>query len=257
LALLVAFIFLYVRTADTGVVYKFRVMGVFCLAALAAPALTRIYDWNKAMLIAVLAIQLLPFCLVWYLRTPQQWGGVTERYYWQGAVLRHGNRSQEELYQWIRIHTPPTAILIDNKPYAPVFAQRSLFLARPSPGNWEPGQVPRDGWLFHPYVWLDLVNGHPRDEIDRRHEILAFLYDGANSDSEEKYIQHLDLVSGEREVFVVARNEGQKANLERRRFLQKVIDEGSWAVYELLKDNRGNKKTARENEPRAVGGTAR
>ena len=194
------------------------------------------------MLTIVLGIQLLPLCFVWYLRTPQQWGGVAERYYWQGAVLRHGNRSQDQLYQWIRMHTPSTAILIDNKPYVPVFAQRSLFLARPFQGSPDQYPAPRDGWLFHPYVWLDLVNGHPRDEIDRRHEMLAFLYDGRHSDSEEKIIQHLDEVGDGREMFVVARNEGQKANLDRRWFLRKVREEGAWAVYALLKDDRGSKK---------------
>ena len=134
--LLVTFIFMHVRTADVGVVYKFRVMGVFCLAALAAPGLTRIYNWNKPILILILAIQLLPLCDEWYTRSPRQWGDVIEPYYWQGGVLRHGYQSQDQLYTWIRENTPSAAIVIDTQPYVPVFAQRSSSCPDRPGGTW-------------------------------------------------------------------------------------------------------------------------
>ena len=54
------------------------------------------------------------------------------------------------LYEWIRVHTPTTAIVIDNLPYVPVFAQRSLLVGRQFHRNAEHWSRRRDGWLFHP-----------------------------------------------------------------------------------------------------------
>ena len=75
---------------------------------------------------------------------------MTEPYYWQGPVLHHRDRGQDRLYEWIRVHTPTTAIVIDNLPYVAVFAQRSLFVGRLLQPNAEPWWKRRNGWLIPP-----------------------------------------------------------------------------------------------------------
>src|SRR5262249_52113391 len=155
------------------------------LAPLAAPGLKWIYDRHRTALVVLLGLQLFPFCLDWSSKVPGRWGRVTEPYYWQGTVLRHAIPAEEDLYRWVREHTPASAVLIDQEPYGPVYAQRSLFVARQSrrvvrePGP-EAGWL-HDGWLFQPSVWLDLVNGHPPAEIRRRNELVDALYDQADA----------------------------------------------------------------------------
>ena len=95
-----------------------------------------------------------------------------------------------------------------------------------------------DGWFFHPYVWLELVNGHPAAVIQGRHEILLYLYSANPVGTDDEVQRRLDEARRGREIFVVARNEGQKLILERRPFLRKMIEEGSWAVYKLRSDKQ-------------------
>jgi hypothetical protein len=232
LALLLAFL---VMNAPGGV-FKFRAMAIFCLAPLAAPGLKRIYDWNRTALVFILALQLMPFCYGWYAKTPWGWGFAAEPCYWQGTTLRHGLPEQDRLYQWIRENTPITAILIDNKPYVPVFAQRSLFVARQSNWNAEDWWSRRDGWLFHPDEWLRIIDGHSTEEIRRRNELVDALYTKADPRSGEDLAGRLGELTGDRAVFVVARNAWQKAALNSRPFLRKVADEEDWAVYAVEKD---------------------
>lgn len=233
LALLLTFIVLDIPSADVGPAYKFRVMAVFCLAPLAATGLKRIRDWNRTAMVFVLALQLLPLCFELYRRTPQVWGSVAEPYYWQGSVLRHGARGQDQLYEWIRVHTLTTAIVIDNMPYAPVFAQRSLFVARQLQSNAEPWRKRRDGWLFHPIQWLEQVNGHPSEEVRRRNEFVDALYAGASAPSATNLLRRLHEITADRPVYVVARYARQKAVLEGRPFLRKVAEASNWTVYAL------------------------
>jgi hypothetical protein len=236
LLLLLTFVLLHVRTAGTGVEYKFRTMAIFCLAPLAAPGLKRIYDGNKMALVLLLGLQLLPLCSDWYSRTPGGWGRVAEPYYWQGAVLQHAVPDEADLYQWIREHTPATAIVIDNKPYVPVYAQRSLLVAR-QPDSWkvEDWWSRRDGWLFYPSVWLDLVNGHPTEEIRRRNELADSLYGKAGAQFGGDLERQLEEMTDGRAVFVIARNARERAALESQRFLQRVAESAEWAVYALAK----------------------
>jgi hypothetical protein len=212
-------------------------MAIFCLAPLAAPGLKRIYDENKMALVFVLALQLLPLCCDWYSRTPGRWGRVTEPYYWQGSVLQHAVPDEADLYRWIREHTPRNAVLVDQEPYVPVYAQRSLLVTRQShrmqrESRPEVGWL-YDGWMFPPSVWLDLVNGHPAEEIRRRSEFVDALY-SEDARSGEDLAEQLDAMTGHRPVFVVARDERQKAALERRPFLRKVAQGNSWAVYRAV-----------------------
>ena len=237
LVLLLTFIVLHVRTADVGVGYKFRTMGIFCLAPLAAPGLKRIYDWNKTALVLILALQFLPLCYDWYSRTPGRWGRVTEPYYWQGTALRHPVPEEDHLYRWIGEHTPPSAVLIDEEPYGPVYARRSLLVARQSRrmeggSRLEVGWL-HDGWLFHPSTWLDLVNGHPAKEIQRRNEFVDALYGAADARAGVDLVGELGAMTDDRPVFVIARNGRDKAALERRPFLRKVAEGSAWAIYRV------------------------
>ncbi len=236
LALLLAFIVLDIRSADVGPGYKFRVMAVFCLAPLAALGLKRIHDWSRTALVFVLALQLLPFCFDFTRKTPQRWGSVTEPYYWQGPVLHHRDRGQDRLYEWIRVHTPTTAIVIDNLPYVAVFAQRSLFVGRLLQPNAEPWWKRRNGWLIPPFEWLEEVNGHPSDELRRRHEIVDALYSKAGARASTNLIRRLDKATADRPVYIVARYGLQKAILEQRPFLRKVAEGSQWTVFALEKD---------------------
>ncbi len=235
LVLLLAFILLDLRTDDAGEGYKFRVMAVFWLAPLAAPGLRRIYVWNRTCASIVLAIQLLPLCYDGYLRSPGRWGSVAEPNHWQGAVLRHDVQAQDRLYQWIRERTPSASILVDNKPYVPVYSRRSLFVARQFDWNPDLWQTRHDGWLFHPFQWLDFVNGHPVDDIKRRYRLVDALYGNPDERSGEELIRELDEMTDDRPVFLVARIQWQKAALESRPRLRKVAEENSWAIYALDK----------------------
>jgi hypothetical protein len=232
LALLLTFI--GVNTPGDG--YKFRAMAIFCLAPLAAPGVRRIYDWNKTALVLILAFQLLPFCNAWYEKTPWGWGTAAEPCYWQGTVLRHGVPEQDRLYQWIRARTPITAILIDNKPYVPVYAQRSLFVARQLHWKAEDWRRRRDGWLFHPSEWLERINGHSIDEIRHRNELVDALYSETDARSGEDLVGQLGEMTDDRPVFVIARDGQEKAALNSRPFLRRVVEVGDWAVYALEKD---------------------
>jgi len=187
-------------------------------------------------MVLVLALQLLPLCSDLYGKTPQRWGRVAEPYYWQGPVLRHRARGQDHLYEWIREHTPTTAIVIDNKPYVPVFAQRSLFVARQFQWNAEPWGKRRDGWSFHPIQWLAQVNGHPSGELRRRNELVDALYTEAGARSGTNLVRRLDEVTADRPVYIVARYGWQKAVLEGSPFLRKVAEGSDWTVYALEKD---------------------
>jgi hypothetical protein len=231
LALLATFIVLNVP----GGGYKFRAMAVFCLAPLAAPGLKRIYDWNKTALVLILALQLLPFVHHWYSKSPWGWGRPVEPCYWQGPLLRHGLPEEDDLYRWLREHTPVTAILIDNKPYAPVYAQRSLLVARNPQVKLEDWWTKRDGWLFTTNQWLEEMNGHSADEIRRRNELVEALYRKADSPSAEDLVRQLDEVAALRPVFVIARNDLEKAALESRPFLERVAGAGDWAIYALAR----------------------
>jgi hypothetical protein len=233
LSLLLAFLVLY----GPATPYKFRAMAVFCLAPLAAPGLKRIYDWNKTALVVILSLQLLPLFFSFYDRTPWGWGSAAEPCYWQGTVLRHGVSEEDGLYQWIREHTPTTAILVDNKPYVPVYSRRSLLVARQQP-DWrqEDFRRRRDGWLYSPHDLLELVNGHSADDIRHRNDLVDGLYANVGSESGEDFIRQLDDLTEQRPVFVVARNGTEKAALERRSFLRKVAEESFWAVYALVKE---------------------
>src|SRR5262249_27556098 len=82
--------------------YKFYAMAVFCLAPLAAWGLVRIRDSNRAAFVMLLAVFLLPATLEFASKWPSRWTSVTEPYYWQGAVIRHGIPAEDSLYQWIR-----------------------------------------------------------------------------------------------------------------------------------------------------------
>ena len=161
---------------------------------------------------------------------------MAEPYYWQGAVLQHAVPDEADLYQWIREHTPATAIVIDNKPYVPVYAQRSLLVAR-QPDSWkvEDWWSRRDGWLFYPSVWLDLVNGHPTEEIRRRNELADSLYGKAGAQFGGDLERQLEEMTDGRAVFVIARNARERAALESQRFLQRVAESAEWAVYALAK----------------------
>jgi hypothetical protein len=239
LVLLLTFILLDARTADVGVGYKFRTMAVFCLAPLAAPGLKWVSDRNRPALVLLLGLQLLPFCSDSATRIPGRWGRVTEPYSWHGAQLRHAIPAEEDLYRWIREHTPATAVLIDQEPYGPVYAQRSLLVARRSrrmarESGPEAGWL-NDGWLFHPSVWLDQVNGHPAAEIRHRNELVDGLYHQTDARSVGDLARQLGAMTADRPVFVVARNGLEKAALEGKPFLQKVAEASDWAVYALEK----------------------
>jgi hypothetical protein len=230
LALLLA----YLLVDAPGGSYKFRVLAVFCLAPLAAPGLKRIDDGNRRAAVLLLALQLLPFCFDWYSKTPWGWGHVAEPYSWQGTVLRHGDDQEDRLYQWIREHTPPTAIFIDNQRSIPIYAQRSLFVARQVDWKAEDWWDRRDGWTHSPDAWLVQVDAQPIAEIRRRSEFVDALYGEADSRSGANLGEQLDAMTGHRPVFVVARTAREKAALERRPFLRKVAEEKSWAVYRAV-----------------------
>jgi hypothetical protein len=152
-------------------------------------------------------------------------------------VLQHAVPDEADLYRWIREHTPPNAVLVDQEPYVPVYAQRSLLVTRQSQrmqreSRPEVGWL-RDGWLFHPSVWLDLVNGHPAEEIRRRSEFVDALY-REDARSGEDLAEQLDAMTDDRPVFAVARNRSEKAALERKPFLRKVAEGNSRAVYRVV-----------------------
>ena len=231
LALLLIFIGMNVP----GGGYKFRAMAVFCLAPLAAPGLKRVYDWNKPALVLVLALQLWPCCAGWYGKTPWGWGTAAEPCHWEGTVLRHGDLEQDRLYQWIREQTPPAAIVIDNKPYVPVYARRSLLVARQSNWNAEDWKNKRDGWLFAPAEWLERIDGHSTHDIERRNELVDALYRQADARSGEDLARQLHELTRDRAVFVIARSEPEKTALDSKRFLRRVAEEGSWVIYAFEK----------------------
>ncbi len=249
LALLMTFI---VLSVPGGGFFKCRAMAVFCLAPLAAPGLKQIYDWNKSASVLVLTLQLLPFCYAWYEKTPWGWGTAAEPCYWQGTVLRHGIREQDDLYRWIREHTPTTAILIDNKPYAPVYAQRSLFVARQSSG-WraEDWWRRRDGWLYSPNAWLEQIDAHPIDEIRHRNELVDALYSETDARSGEDLVGQLGEMTDDRPVFVIARNGPEKAALNSRPFLRRVVEVGDFAVYALEKEKLKRQAASRGTADRS------
>ena len=232
-ALALLLIFIGMNVPGGG--YKFRAMAVFCLAPLAAQGLKRVFDWNKPALVLILALQLLSFCSGWYGRTPWGWGTAAEPCHWQGTVLRHGDLDQDRLYQWIREQTPLTSIVIDNKPYVPVYARRSMLIARQSNWNAEDWQNKRDGWLFAPAQWLELVDGHSPLEIRRRNELVDALYHEADARSGEDLAGQLHELAHGRMVFVIARSEPEKTALDSKRFLRRVAEEGFWVVYALEK----------------------
>ena len=235
--LLLTFVLLY-APGDTG--YKFRLMAIFCLAPLAAPGVKLIYDRSKAALVLILAIQLAPFCYTLHSKSPWGWGTVAEPCHWERTLLRHDNPEEDRLYEWIRANTPRAAILVDNKPYLPVFAQRSLFIARNS--NWKPEDwwTRRDGWTYKVNDWLERSNGHSVDEIQRRNGIVDALYGETDSPHGESIVQELGEITKDRPVFVVGRNESEKARLRQRSFLRKVAEQSDWAVYALEWDKNKN-----------------
>jgi hypothetical protein len=232
LALLLTFILMY-APADTT--YKFRIMAVCCLGPLAGPGLKRIYDWNKTALVLILALQLLPYCADLYAKSPWGWGHAAEPCSWRGTVLRHDVPEEDHLYQWIREHTPTTAILIDNKPYVPVYAQRSLFVARHSAAKREDWWNRRDGWTLATDVVLQQAQGHPVDEVRRRNALVDALYSPTRPRAGANPVGELRELTKDRPVFVVARNEAAKDALDRGPFLQKVAEESYWAIYALEK----------------------
>ena len=236
LALLTAFVFLDMRSVNVGVVYKFRVMALLCVAPLAAAGLKRIDDRSRVASALVMGLQLMPLCYDWSMRIPGRWGTVTEPYYWQDTVLRHAVPAQDELYRWIREHTPPTAILVDNKPYIPVFSRRSLLVARQFYGGGDNWWRRHDGWLFPPTQYLIDVSGHPAEDVLRRNQLVDALYSEPPTGHGEQLIRQLDGLEPGRPIFLVARVGWQKAVLESRPRLRKVAEGGSWAIYELERD---------------------
>ncbi|HZW29546.1 MAG TPA: hypothetical protein VFF52_02500 [Isosphaeraceae bacterium] len=227
LALLLTFILLRVP-GEAG--YKFRAMAVLCLAPLAAPGLKQIYDRNRTAVVLLLTLLFLPLAWDFYGKLPRKFGGVTEPYSWQGAVLRHAVPSEDRLYRWIRDQTPPEAILIDREPYVPVFANRSLFVALLAPRAAADPSL-HDGWNVPPRTWLELYHGHPAEEIQRRYQLVDALYDQAEGGSGADLFHQLVEATAGRPVFLIARNGPEKAALDHKSFLQKVAAEGDWAVY--------------------------
>jgi hypothetical protein len=208
-------------------------MAVFCLGPVAAPGLKRIYDWNKTSMVLILGLQLLPYCAELYSKSPWGWGSVAEPYHWQGSEIRHGVLAEEHLYQWIREHVPPLAIMVDNKPYVPVFARRSLFVARQTyekPDDW---WTRRNGWLMRSEYWLGRNIGHPLDEIRSRNQLVDALYSNSAAPAGVNLVSELRSITGDRPVFVIARNAQEKEALEHRTFLQKVVEEDRWSVYRV------------------------
>jgi hypothetical protein len=210
-------------------------MAVFCIGPLAAPGLKRIYDWNKTALVLILAIQLLPYCGDCYSKSPWGWGTAAEPCFWRGTVLRHDVPEEDHLYQWIREHTPTTAILIDNKPYVPVYAQRSLFVARQSNARAEDWWNHRDGWTITTNSVLAHAQGHSLDKIRRRNALVDALYSQTRPRAGANPFIELREMTKDRPVFVVARNQAEKDALDRGPFLQKVAEESYWAIYALGK----------------------
>jgi hypothetical protein len=228
LGILLAFTLLYV-TSENG--YKIYGMAVLCLAPVAAPGLARIRDWNRAAFVILLAVYLLPAAMEVESKMPSAWTGVTEPFYWRGAIIRHGIPEEDELYQWIWKNTPTDAVLIDREPYAPIFAHRSLFVPRVSSRKAEdPRRI--DGFLMRPAQLLEIC-GHPADEIRLRYEIADSFYGGGKQMSDDELVRLLSARTNGRPVFIIARNEHDKDTLGNRAFLKRVGESEGWAVFVL------------------------
>jgi len=222
LALLLAYIFLHVP-GHAG--YKYRAMAVLFLAVMAAPGLKSIYTYNRFVFVGI--VSLLFFSLMFdSVHKLTRGGPVSELTLADGFVLRHADASEDALYQWISRHTTANAIIVDNKPYVPVFAHRPLFVARGGRGL--------EGWSTSTTFWLGEVHGHRRRAIEARNEIVDNLYSPTATPRDDTAWRLAEL-TGDRPVFIVARNEEQQAALEQKPFIRKAASTEDWAIFEFIK----------------------
>jgi hypothetical protein len=150
--------------------YKFLLISLITLGVLGGIAFRILLDRSRMLVLVVLAALLLQAVTI-IARTSQ---GRKEQYHYleKGTALETTHAQREELYEWIRTHTPTDAIFLDDDIEIPALAQRQLYI--PPREFW--GLPPRRGYGQVNDV-LDLQSGYVPDLLEHRAEVLKEIYD--------------------------------------------------------------------------------
>jgi hypothetical protein len=217
-------------TAPLSNEYKFMTLAVLSLGILAAPALGALLRRRTAVGFLVLAAFLTPLGSILVFKTTWEEWRVSDPFVEDGRTIRHADPDAEAIYAWIREASPPDAVFVDSYRTVPVFGQRALYVAldlrRRQP-------LVQDGWGF-PADWILKLNyGHPPADVDRRSALARDLCCGSGALPADDRLDAFKIDVGARPVFVVARQQGNRARLESDRRFLRVVASRDAAVYRL------------------------
>ena len=158
---------------------------------------------------------------------------VSDPYTEEGYALVHRDPRDQAMYQWIIDNTPSDAVFVDTEPTITTFARRPVFVGVDIPDVrkfW-------NGWNHDPDLWLYWVHGIANEDIAARRRIVAGVYGTDRDVSDDEIIAALRDAGGERDVFVLARDAAQDAELRKHGYLTRLSGQDGWAVYRLTGDD--------------------
>ncbi len=206
-----------------GSEYKFAMASLFSLGILASPCMKDLFNDNRRACLIVAVAFLLPFGS--YMMRKTNTRNFDHTFIVEDGVhLRHADPDRDALYQWIRTHTAPKAIFVDqNLASIAFFGQRQIYYGEVS----ESGR--RQGW-YVPFWML----GYSNAKTETRRKIVEKIYEETNAPLDEEVVAALEATLGDGEVYIVSRSAASRARLSDDRRLEGVFERGQIAVYEVV-----------------------
>ena len=199
--------------------YKFYILSWICLGILASVCFFDIYLNNKLICFVLISslllsinTELLYFAFGDSIIYPfsnasryTQWQA-SDEYVADGMYLRHTNRDENVLYQWIRDNTKKNAYFLDTHLTIPIFAQRQLFVGLDiRRDNFPQNKNIEDGWGIPAKVFLT-QSGYSPNLWEKRMEIGENIFSHLFVELQEDLISELKVMTKDRDLYVVLRD---------------------------------------------------
>ena len=176
--------------------YKYLLLSLMCTGVLGGIS----FDFmrrhsNRFFVFFVLVLFFVP-CAEWIYDSLLFYAGYPIRYYEKGPTIHSLDQEEEELFTWIRQHTPSDSVFIDTELTIPIYAQRCLFIGIDKEGHRALGYWAKID------VLLQDRHGHDSAEIEKRKNIVHTLCNQADAATEEEIES---LLRGYKHVYIVTR----------------------------------------------------